>query len=1244
MWKIWIDTGGTFTDCLAQNPSGETSRIKILSNGSLRGTIEEIVNETKIIAQFNWPIATDIFEGFTFYQLSTNNKARIKNINLQTGEITLSTAIKLDESSKTFEITAHEEVPVLVCRLLTQTALNQQFPNVDLRLGTTRGTNALLERKGAPVTLLITKGFKDLLKIGTQQRPHLFELNIQTPPVLYQNVFEIDERINADGNILKSMENLQVESIQKQIDPLNTSIAITLINSYKNDVHEQQLSKLFRGRSFKHISVSSELSSNIKLLPRAQTTVVNAYLSPIMLNYVEGITSKLNQEIDIMTSAGSIMKSGSFTPKDGLLSGPAGGILGAATVAKSNNINHIVTFDMGGTSTDVAIYNNQINYTYETKVGDAIIQSPAIDIDTIASGGGSICAINNGLLEVGPSSAGASPGPACYGNGGPLTITDINLLSGRLSDQYFAIPISKYASKDALKKVTGNDDNDIATLQAFLQVANEKMAAAIKKVATKKGFNLQNLALVTYGGAGGQHACDLAEILKINNILIPYDAGLLSAYGIGQADIDSIKQLQVLEDFTIVANTLEQYWSSLEVEAASILKEQGYHENDIYVKHKFIHMRLAGQESTIEIDSKRLSATEILESFKLEYKKLFGHWLDNLQVEIESLKLILSVKKEGQIAQASTITTYQPTPVHSQNCIVESAFQPIDVYIWEHLKAGAHIEGPALIVSNNCTVFLKNNWLFSLNSNMDAVLSAYSASTQHRKPISTEANRTLFLNRFSEIVQQMGAILERTSFSVNVKERLDFSCALLDNKGELIVNAPHIPVHLGSLGVCVREVVKHLPLQEGDIAITNHPAYGGSHLPDITLISPVFVNNKLIGYVANRAHHAEIGGKTPGSMPTDAVELKEEGVIIEPMLLVSAGKILLDEITQVFTTAPYPTRAIEENLADLKGALASIYSGIEGLKLLCELYGSHEVQDNMLALKSHAHQLLFSKIKSLVPQPLQAEEKLDDGSQLKIKIEILNEELIFDFSGSETTHPLNLNANKSIVQSVVLYVLRLLIEEDLPLNEGLMQGVKLILPTGILNPDFSKQTLPAVVGGNTEVSQRLTDTLLKCFELAACSQGTMNNLLFGNDKFGYYETIGGGTGAGPSFHGHDAIHQHMTNTRITDPEILELRYPVILNEFSIRSGSGGNGKYKGGNGIYRAFTFLDKMTITVLTQHRTTAPYGLQGGEPGKSGKQWVIKANGTELILKNADQVELDSGDQLIIETPGGGGFGLAQ
>jgi len=1250
-WQIWIDTGGTFTDCIAVNPEGEVQRIKVLSSGALRGRIIKKKGNHQYLISSNWPAVENIFSGYTFQSLSHKEvRTTIRNFDQESSWLELEEGLNLTIGSD-FEVSAHEEAPILCARLATRTKMNDPLPPMDFRLGSTKGTNALLERKGGKVVFVITKGFVDLIRIGTQQRPHLFSINIQKELPLYKTTIEVDERIDATGKLIYGLTDEEIARIIGELknQPVD-AVAIALLNSYKNPEHEIKLKAAIIAAGFNHISTSAELSSAIKLLPRAETTVVNSYLSTVINEYFTGISSKLDSgSLKVMTSAGGLIDAGLFTPKDSLLSGPAAGVVGAASIAKSIGVNRLLTFDMGGTSTDVARYDNGFEYRYELQIGSAHLQTPNVHIETVAAGGGSICDFDGFKLVVGPESAGASPGPACYGMDGPLTITDANLLLGRIDTEQFGIPVNKEAAIKRLvelkKWMTGTTEkeySDEEVLTGFLTIGNEKMAEAISNISVKKGHDPSEYSLLGFGGAGGQHVCQIAEILGIKKIIIPYDAGLLSAYGMGQARIERFASKQVLKSLESVNRNLSSYFSELETNAGNELKREGFQSDEIETTSKSLYLRFFGQDSTIEVRSDQM---DIVSAFKHQYEQLYGHWV-NGQIEVESIKVVVASKETETTNLKKEYEEHSPDATTRIESFFEGKWFSTPIFTWEQLKPGAKVKGPALLVSKNSTVVVEPYWKLVIDKNSNAIIkpgSRYRESVFETK--AEEIQLELFTNRFRGIAEEMGVLLQRTAFSVNIKERLDFSCGLLDEDGELVVNAPHIPVHLGGLGICVRTVIKTLDLTPGDVIITNHPGYGGSHLPDITLIAPVFNKSvELIGYLANRAHHAELGGKRPGSMPPDAKNLAEEGVVISPQYLVKAGKVHWDEIKKLLTSGKYPTRAIEENLADLNAGLASLKAGEKSWQKLCNQFGTERVKLYMSKLKDHAFRCIAEKIEKFDRRELSAKEFLDDGSCLNVTIKINRGKLVFDFEGCSPTHLGNLNATATIASSAVMYVLRLLIDKDIPLNEGLMQNVELRIPQGtILNTVFPNEpeNCPAVVGGNVETSQRLVDTLIKAFGLAACSQGTMNNVLFGNDRFGYYETICGGTGAGEGFDGADAVHQHMTNTRITDPEIMEHRYPVRLNEFSIRKNSGGQGKWNGGNGVKREVEFLESVELTILSQHRKVAPYGLEGGESGALGKQIIIRNDGTEEPMSGIEGKTMSPGDRIIIETPGGGGFG---
>ncbi len=1257
-WRIWIDTGGTFTDCLAYDPDGNLHRVKVLSSSALRGKLLQPIDEKTFQAAFHWPVSKDIFQQYTF-RLSNQSHPdiQVEQVDLQQKTITLTSALPTQQQPADFEITTGEEAPVLAARVVTQTPLTQPLPPMHMRLGSTKGTNAMLERKGARTALLLTQGFRDLLAIDTQQRPDIFSLHIVKPQPYYATVIEVKERLNAQGEILLPLSDTEIKKIIDQLRKAEVeAVAVALLHSYVNPIHEQQLGQALTEAGFSFVSCSAALTPSIKILPRAKTALVNAYLAPIIDNYLKAVNGKLSHgSLKVMTSAGGLVDATLFHPKDSLLSGPAGGVVGAAHIMRQvqqqhPDIQQILAFDMGGTSTDVSRYAGEFDYKFETRVGAIDLFSPTLAIETVAAGGGSVCYFDGYRFSVGPESAGAYPGPACYGFGGPLTITDVNLLLGRLQEQSFGIPISKEKARQALADLTkqllekkGKDYPEEEILLGFLRIANEKMTEAIRKISVRKGYDPQEHALLAFGGAGGQHACQIAELLGIDTLIIPYDAGLLSAFGMGQAVVERMVSQQVLLPLSEAQAVLEERVAMLQQEARYKLQQEGYEEEELHIRFTRLYLRFAGQDATLEVDYS--PDTGIQQHFREQYEAQYGHWLEDQTIELESIKVMASTKPARIQTEEAPLKNYLPAATAQQPCWVQDQWQTVSIYEWEQLKPGASIGGPALITSQNSTTYVAKSWRFSLDHHNNALVQQTAQPTSsdsiHLK--SEEVQLELFTNRFGAVAEEMGALLERTAFSVNVKERLDFSCALLDAQGELVVNAPHIPVHLGSLGICVRAVKSILTMEEGDVVITNHPKYGGSHLPDITLISPVFYQKKLVGYVANRAHHAEIGGKRPGSMPPDAKCLAEEGVVISPTYLVKKGNPQWKAVRAIFQEAPYPTRALQENLADLNGALASLQLGSDSVQKLCQRFSIEAVQHYMALLKRFATDSLSESLSSFQEEVYQAQEKLDDGTPLQVCFHIRDNRVDIDFQGSGEVHPGNLNATQAIVNSAVIYVLRLLIRQPIPLNEGMMENVKIHLPHSLLNPPFPDDPFqcPAVVGGNTETSQRLVDTLLKALRIVACSQGTMNNLLFGDDTFGYYETIGGGSGAGPGFHGAHAVHQHMTNTRITDPEILEFRYPVRLEIFAIRPHSGGQGQWNGGHGIIRQITFLRPVALTILSQHRREVPYGLAGGAPGATGEQYILRKGGKKTALKGVDQANLSIGDSIVVKTPGGGGYG---
>jgi 5-oxoprolinase (ATP-hydrolysing) len=1255
-WQIWIDTGGTFTDCIAVNPEGGIVRTKVLSSSALRGVVIKKTGPRKFLVRHKWPVVKNIFTGYrlSFPAFPGHRTFGVVGFSPSAQILELDQDVETDITGSDFELSSGEEAPILAARLATQTPLDHPLPPADMRLGFTKGTNALLEKKGAKTALLITSGFADLPVIGTQQRPNLFALDLPEPFQIHRTVIEVEERLDASGKVLKPLLTSEIERVVAALRKTDAeSIAVALLHSYRNPEHEIALGNALRQAGFRFVSLSHILFPAIKLLPRAQTTLVNAYLAPLLDDYLIGIEAALRHGHDtstlrLMSSAGGLTPLSAFHPKDSLLSGPAGGASGAKDIALRLGFPQILTLDMGGTSTDCTRIDERYHYRYTTRIGEIEIQSPAIAIETVAAGGGSVCYFDGRQLCVGPESAGAFPGPAAYGAGGPLTITDVNLLLGKLDPSEMGIPVHIEAAKAALNKIeqelsskTGTKTSRTALLKGFEAIANEKMAGAIRKISVAQGFDPKVYSLLAFGGAGGLHACQIAARLGIQRVILPSDAGLLSAYGIGKASIQRFVHRQILQPWNIFSQHAAITIEALFKEAESLLIAEGSISDPTERGDALLYLRLEKQENTLEVSALNLATAPA--AYEEKYRETFGYFPTGRTLEVESVKVIVQTVSPKPQPCTPVNNLFSATPHRFSSAQEENDMPRYPVYDRQRLDPGATVDGPAILLSPTSSAFIEPGWRMIVTSDGHAILEDQNQAVAPNEDYQEAVELSLFTNRFTAIAEEMGAQLQRTALSVNIKERLDFSCALLDPSGGLLVNAPHIPVHLGSLGICGRLMLGALPLEPGDVLITNHPRYGGSHLPDVTLLCGVFsTGGRCIGYAINRAHHAEIGGRTPGSMPPDAHTLIEEGVAITPRYLVRKGIPQWEAIEQLLRESPFPSRAIDENIADLQASLAALKAGEKGLQELSAIYGEDKALYYMKKIKESAAVALSAALEKMEGGKYSAQEALDDGHIISVRMEVRQGHLYIDFTGTSPTHPFNLNANLSIVYSAVIYVLRLLCNKEIPLNEGLLEHVSIQLPTCFLNPDFSDNPIfcPAVVGGNTEVSQRLVDTLLKALGLAACSQGTMNNFLFGDRRFGYYETVAGGCGAGPGFHGRSAVHQHMTNTRITDPEDIELRYPARLWRFAIRKGSGGDGRWKGGDGVIREWEFLRPVKITLLSQHRKVPPYGMAGGNAGQCGQQWVIEEDGHRKPMSGIESRTIEAGGRIIIETPGGGGY----
>jgi 5-oxoprolinase (ATP-hydrolysing) len=914
-----------------------------------------------------------------------------------------------------------------------------------------------------------------------------------------------------------------------------------------------------------------------------------------------------------MASSGGLEELPGFHPKDSLLSGPAGGVRGCAALAQSCGVRRALTLDMGGTSTDVARWDGDFLYQFEQRHGRSVILAPSLRIETVAAGGGSICDVTGEGLSVGPRSAGADPGPACYGRGGPLTLTDVNLLLNRLDPALAGIPLRVAPARERLAELKTKmaafnlpvPGDDGSLLRGLLDIAVGRMAEAVRRISVRDGCDPREYALIAFGGAGPQHACAIADILDVREIYVPRDAGVLSALGALHAPVEKFAVRQLLAPLDAAA--IEPVMAEVENEALARLgSRRGV------ITRRIAELRLVGQNTPLAIDF--TGPGELAAAYRAEHRRLYGYELHaERRIEIVSVRAVAAV----------------PAPEPER----------------EEFAAGAAVTpGPALVQDAFSTLVIESGWR-AVQGTRGTWRLTKSGGAAPRPEVAAAAVAELFRCRFQGMVDAMGGMLRRTAISTNVKERLDFSCALLDDAGRLVINAPHIPVHLGALGECVRRVAAVIPPQPGDVLVTNDPAFGGSHLPDVTVLCPVFgLSGKLLGWTANRAHHAEIGGITPGSMPPAATCLAEEGVVIPPGHLVRGGESCEEDVAALLRGGEWPTRALSDNLADLRAQLAAARHGAQALLAMCEAHGEDEVRARLAALTGQAREAFARRLARAGDFEVSATEWLDDGTPLAARLRHSGGRLTIDFTGSGPVHSGNRNATTAIVRSAVLYVLRLWTGEAIPLNEGMFEVVDLIIPEGILQPRFSSgpRESPAVVGGNVETSQRLVDTLLKALRLEACSQGTMNNVVFGSGAFGHYETIGGGAGAGPGYHGLSAVHTHMTNTAITDPEIIERRYPVRIEEFRIRRGSGGAGKWHGGDGIVRAYRFLEPLTVSLLTEHRTQAPFGMEGGEPGATGRQTLVHEGKPEQ-LPGTVEVRVAPGDLLRVETPGGGGWGVA-
>ncbi|NJR37572.1 MAG: 5-oxoprolinase [Leptolyngbyaceae cyanobacterium CSU_1_4] len=1201
-WQFWVDRGGTFTDLVARSSDGKIVIKKLLSenpdqypDAAIQG-IREILN-----LPANEPLPSDRIEV--------------------------------------------------------------------IKMGTTVATNALLERKGDRTVLLITKGFRDALRIGYQNRPQIFARQIVLPEMLYERVIEVEERYGAQGKVLMPLHinSALLQSLQTAYADGIRSCAIVFLHSYRSSDHERQMAAIAHKIGFTQISVSHQVSPLMKLVSRGDTTVVDAYLSPILRRYVEQAAAELgrNTPLMFMQSNGGLTNAHRFQGKDSLLSGPAGGIIGAVRTSLMAGFDQIIGFDMGGTSTDVSHFNGEYERTFETEVAGVRLRAPMMSIHTVAAGGGSILAFDGCRYRVGSDSAGADPGPACYRRGGPLTVTDCNVMVGKVQTDFFPsvfgaegnLPIDTAVVRQRFAALAGEIEQATGQLQdleqiaaGFLTIAIDKMANAIKKISTQRGYDVTAYTLCCFGGAGGQHACLIAEALGMTQVFIHSLAGVLSAYGMGLADLRSLKEQAVETRLTSDAiPSLQQTLADLAAAGREEIVSQGIEDSRIQILYK-AHVRYEGTDSALIVD---FADPEGLRSqFEQAYCQRYGFTMSDKELIVEAVSIEAIGKTldliEPVIASARTTGL---EPITTVEIYTKGNWHQTPVYQRQDLQPGDRITGAALIVEATGTNVIEPGWCAEITGENHLILTREEASLGEHSQAELAHEREgkpdpvrleIFNNLFRAIAEEMGITLQNTSYSVNIKERLDFSCAIFDQEGQLVANAPHIPVHLGSMSESIRALIetKGTILKPGDVYLSNNPYNGGTHLPDITVITPVFSEASLspLFYVASRGHHADIGGITPGSMPPHSITVEQEGVLLDNQQLVAQGQFLETELLNCLTQGTYPVRNPAQNIADLQAQIAANEKGSTELRRMVNQYGLKQVNAYMKHVQDNAEALVRRVIDRL--QDGSFIYPTDEGSQIQVSIRInhCDRSATVDFTGTSLQQSSNFNAPLAVCKAAVLYVFRTLVDDDIPLNAGCLKPLNIVVPDGcMLNPNYPA----AVVAGNVETSQAIVDTLYGALGVLAASQGTMNNFTFGNAQHQYYETICGGSGAGKDFDGADAVQTHMTNSRLTDPEVLELRFPVLVESFAIRSGSGGKGRHRGGNGVVRRIRFRETMTAAILSGHRIIPPFGLEGGEPGAIGQNSIERRDGAIEILASKAEVLMNQGDIFMIETPGGGGFG---
>jgi 5-oxoprolinase (ATP-hydrolysing) len=1132
-----------------------------------------------------------------------------------------------------------------------------------VKMGTTVATNALLERKGEPTLLAITRGFHDALRIAYQNRPRLFDRHIVLPELLYARVVEIEERIGAHGELVQALDEAQArQALQAAFDAGLRSIAIVFMHGYRYGQHEEAVARIARAIGFTQVSTSHATSPMMKLVARGDTTVVDAYLSPILRRYVDQVAGELpGVNLQFMQSSGGLTDARAFQGKDSILSGPAGGIVGMVRASELAGFDKVIGFDMGGTSTDVSHYAGEFERVFETQVAGVRMRAPMMSIHTVAAGGGSILHFDGSRYRVGPDSAGANPGPASYRRGGPLTVTDCNVMLGKIQPQHFPKlfgpgadqPLDVEAVRAGFADVaarigqsTGAAPAPEAVAEGFIRIAVGNMANAIKQISVQRGHDVTEYALTSFGGAGGQHACLVADALGMKTVFIHSLAGVLSAYGMGLADQSAMRERAIEKRLGDIGDAeLQADLEALAGAASAALLGQGVAPERIEVLRR-VHLRYEGTDSAIVLSFG--SRSEMQAAFEQAYRRRFSFLMPGKALVVEAVSIEALGRSDAPPEQpAGAQPVRAPARAHEAVPMFgDGEWRVTGVYRRQDIAPGDRIKGPAIIAEANATTVVEQGWQAEVTSYNHLVLRRVEALPE-RHAIGTTVDPVMleiFNNLFMSIAEQMGLRLQNTAYSVNIKERLDFSCAIFDADGNLVANAPHMPVHLGSMGESIKTVMRANAgkMKSGDVYVLNDPYNGGTHLPDVTVISPVFdeAGAEILFYVGSRGHHADIGGTTPGSMPPDSTHIEEEGVLLNNFKLVDGadGVLREQEARALLTGARYPARNPDQNMADLRAQVAANQKGVEELRKMVTHFGLATVRAYMGHVQDNAEEAVRRVITALKDGQYTCE--LDNGARIQVAIRVdrAARSAEIDFSGTSAQLPNNFNAPSAVCMAAVLYVFRTLVDDEIPLNAGCLKPLKVRIPPGsMLNPHYPA----SVVSGNVETSTCITNALYGALGVMAASQGTMNNFTFGNARYQYYETISGGSGAGEGFDGTDVVQTNMTNSRLTDPEILEFRFPVRLESYAIRPASGGAGRWHGGNGGVRRIRFLEPMTAAILSNNRIYAPFGMAGGEPGARGRNLVERADGRVEELGHIGKTDMGPGDVFVIETPGGGGYG---